>query len=157
VEPLKTDLLTGLEVLTEGRLAAVRAGACLAYIDLVRFRDRVNAPFGHVVGDAVLAEVARRLAEALAPWRVFRSGGDEFTVEVCAALDRDGARQLAERVATVLAPPFEQTCEGQEATVGVCLSVVVDDPRPAWVAAIRGAQVEARRHGVRVWVAGDPE
>ena len=155
MEPLKTDELTGLEVLTDATIAAVRAGSCLAYIDIVHFRDRVNAPFDHVVGDAVLAEVAWRLSDALAPWRVFRSGGDEFTVEVGTTLDRDGARRLADRVAAALAPPFGQTGEGLEATVGVCLRTVSDDPWRAWSAARRGADVEAPRRGVRFWVDED--
>jgi diguanylate cyclase (GGDEF)-like protein len=157
VDTLRTDPTTGLEVLTDASLGALRRGSTLAYVDLVHFRDRVNAPFGHVVGDRVLAEVGRRLAEGLTPRRVFRSGGDEFTVEIAGPLDREGAERIADLVALLLARPFEETGEGLEATVGVCLRAVGDDPRPVWAAALRGADTEAPRRGLRLWVVVDPE
>lgn len=152
MKPLPTDPLTGLEVLTDATVEALLPGSTLAYIDLVHFRDRVNAPFDHVVGDSVLSEAARRLGEALAPWRVFRSAGDEFTVEVAEALDREGAERLAGRVAAALALPFEQTGAGLEATVGVCLQVVGEEPWAVWSAARRAADTEAPRLGARLWV-----
>jgi hypothetical protein len=118
VDTPRTDPTTGLEVLTDASVAALRRASTLACIDLVHFCDRVNAPFGHVGGDRVLAAVGRRLADGLVPWRVFQSAGDEFTVEVAGPLDREGAESLADGVAAALARPFEETGEGLEATVG---------------------------------------
>lgn len=157
VETLRTDPSTGIEVLTYKNVGALRRGSRLAFIDLVHFRDRVNVPFGFAVGNRVLAAVGRRLADGFAPWRVFRTGGDEFAVEVLGGLDRDGAARLADRVATALARPFDETGEGLEATVGVCLRAVDDDPVGVWVTALRGADVEAPRRGLRLWVYDDVE
>ena len=93
-------------------MGTLRQGAALAVVDLVHFSDRVNGPHGRLVGDQVLASVAHRLAQGLAPWRVFRSAGDEFTVEVIGPLDRLGAERLAERVADLLADRFEEIGPG---------------------------------------------
>ncbi|MBL7261436.1 EAL domain-containing protein [Paractinoplanes lichenicola] len=52
----------------------------LLLIDLNHFKE-VNDTLGHAAGDAVLQEVARRLADAAAPGDlVARLGGDEFAV-----------------------------------------------------------------------------
>src|SRR5580693_7055878 len=58
------------------------------YVDLNSFK-RVNDTFGHSVGDAVLKDVAAKLARVLAPFQaahdsvsVARFGGDEFVVLV---------------------------------------------------------------------------
>lgn len=152
---LRTDPMTGLAALSRESRGALRQGASLAVVDLVHFRDRVNMPFGHDVGDRVLVAVGRRLAEGLAPWRVFRSGGDEFTVEVRDALDRASAERFAGRIAEILAAPFEETGEGLEATVGICLRRIAGDPFPVWAEAQRGADVEAPQRGLPFHIAGD--
>src|SRR5262249_41622586 len=48
-------------------------------IDLDRFKQ-VNDVFGHAVGDALLREVARRLAAASPRTLLARLGGDEFVI-----------------------------------------------------------------------------
>jgi GGDEF domain-containing protein len=133
----------------------VRRGSVVAVVNLTHFRDRVNSPFGATVGDRVIAAAGRRLADGLAPRRVFRSGGGEFTVEVTEGLDRVGATRLAELIVELLAGPFEATGEGLGATVGVCLEPIGDDPFPAWAAAARGADVEAPSRGQRIWIVAD--
>jgi GGDEF domain-containing protein len=125
---LRIDPTTGLAVLTETSLGALRNGSVLAYVDLVHSRDRVNAPFGHVACDSAPAAVGLRLTDGLAPWRVFRSAGDEFTVEVASPLVREAAASLADQIDGILAGPFEEMGEGLEATVGICLRAVDDDP-----------------------------
>jgi diguanylate cyclase len=74
----------------------------IIYFDLNSFK-RVNDTFGHSVGDAVLRNVADKLARVLAPFQeahdsisVARFGGDEFVVLV----GSDQARPIAIEIAT---------------------------------------------------------
>jgi GGDEF domain-containing protein len=156
VETLRTDPLTGLRILPLTSLGALRRDASLAVVDLVHFRDRVNATVGYPAGDRVIAAVGQRLSEGLAPWHVFRSAGDGFTIEVPPPVDRASAERLARRVATILAVPFEETGAGLEATVGISLRTVGDDALTVWLEAERGADVEAPLRGRAFHIAGDP-
>jgi two-component system, cell cycle response regulator len=101
-----TDPLTGLRnrrfavPALDRMLAAATAagdGCAVMALDLDRFKT-VNDRFGHGAGDAVLAEVGRRLA---APLRdgdlIARIGGEEFLVAARGLTD-DGARALADRL-----------------------------------------------------------
>ncbi len=66
-------------------------------LDLDHFK-RVNDSFGHTVGDAVLRELARRLASCVREVdTVARYGGEEFVI-VAPETDPAGARHLAARV-----------------------------------------------------------
>jgi diguanylate cyclase (GGDEF)-like protein len=90
VELSRRDELTGLlnrrafnDLLATA--LAVHAGhesVTLVLVDLNDFKA-VNDRYGHLAGDAVLQDVARRLEEAAGPHAVFRLGGDEFAVLVC--------------------------------------------------------------------------
>lgn len=75
------DELTGLpgrRALNE-TLKAIGRRYTIAMIDVDRFKD-VNDAHGHQVGDEVLRMVASRLARVGGGGRVFRYGGEEFTV-----------------------------------------------------------------------------
>jgi diguanylate cyclase (GGDEF)-like protein len=113
-EQALTDELTGLANRRHGAheldravALAVRHGQALALarIDVDRFKD-VNDTHGHHGGDEVLAEVARRLAQAIRGGdELARWGGDEFVV-IQPATDREGAGRAAERLrAAVAAAP----------------------------------------------------
>ena len=107
------DQLTGLlnrrefdRILAEERERSQRFGhpTALVMIDIDHFKA-VNDSLGHPVGDAVLREVARRLADEVRTVdRVARYGGEEFAVvvmeaelevalgtarRICAAVQRD--------------------------------------------------------------------
>ena len=82
------DALTGLlnrQALEESLAEALEQGGdeiLVLFLDLDRFKA-VNDTYGHQAGDVVLAEVGRRLANAVRPDdHVGRYGGDEFVV-VC--------------------------------------------------------------------------
>ncbi len=83
------DPLTGLwnrgaimEILGNELSRGVREGTPLVIVmaDIDHFK-RINDSFGHLVGDAVLREVARRLRASVRPYdSVGRYGGEEFLV-----------------------------------------------------------------------------
>lgn len=104
-----TDPLTGLanrrrlfEVMQE---RVVGGPPCvLLALDLDGFKD-VNDMRGHDIGDAVLVEVGRRLAEHLRPGDLAaRLGGDEFAVLMWTVPER--ARPVAERLLAALSEPY---------------------------------------------------
>jgi diguanylate cyclase (GGDEF)-like protein/PAS domain S-box-containing protein len=77
----------------------------LMYIDLDRFKE-VNDRFGHDTGDALLMAIAERMRNTLRqPDRVYRLGGDEFTL-LMPHTSREAAEKLAERVLAALGMPF---------------------------------------------------
>lgn len=68
------------------------AGGVLIVLNLDRFRE-VNDMLGHEAGDAVLAEVARRLQSAPAQGALFaRVGGDQFAIAIPGAAGSEVAR-----------------------------------------------------------------
>ncbi|NTU70688.1 MAG: diguanylate cyclase [Coriobacteriia bacterium] len=108
------DGLTGLSnrIFFDERLAAAIADSQrfgdilgLAYLDLDHFKP-VNDRYGHDVGDAVLIEVGRRLAEETRSQDVVaRIGGDEFVMVLRRMTGYDELEKVAQRlVARVEAP-----------------------------------------------------
>lgn len=74
----------------------------LVLIDVDRFKQ-VNDQFGHPVGDQVLVNLSRRLAEHLRTMDTFgRLGGEEFAI-LLPECGLDGAKNLAERLRESLA------------------------------------------------------
>jgi two-component system cell cycle response regulator len=104
------DELTGLvnrrviiEAIAREHSRHTRHGGTFAVIvlDLDHFK-RVNDTHGHLAGDAVLKEVARRMAVGLRPYdTVGRYGGEEFVI-VAPSCDREGASRLVERILTMI-------------------------------------------------------
>ncbi len=99
------------------------AGLALLYLDLDRFK-RINDTLGHVVGDALLQEIARRIRATLrAQDEVARLGDDEF---VCLLEDLDFdlaparvAHDLLERIRAPLALDGKQLYI--TASIGICV------------------------------------
>ena len=106
----ETDLLTGIAnrgALFDALRAHLTDGVVcgLLFCDLDRFK-RVNDEFGHTVGDALLADVARRMAQLADPGDlVARFGGDEFVI-LCPHGQLDRLAMLAEEVAETVRTPF---------------------------------------------------
>ncbi len=100
------------------------APAALLYVDLDQFK-RINDTLGHPTGDALLQQVARRLAVALdlaaepgvaratpaaggVSAELARVGGDEFIVVLTGAAGQAEAERVASRILDALAAPYLQ-------------------------------------------------
>ncbi len=111
----RTDALTGLsnrlllrEQFQDRAATAVRAKSLVAlhYLDLDGFKA-VNDRHGHPAGDALLAQVARRLEEMVrADDVVARLGGDEFIVLQAGIGEESEAEMLARRIIRELSKPY---------------------------------------------------
>jgi diguanylate cyclase (GGDEF)-like protein len=110
------DALTGLanrtllrEQLRREMEQARRRNAALAllYLDLDDFKD-VNDTLGHAMGDALLKEVANRLAAMVRGGEIVaRMGGDEFAILQSGQGAAESAQALAQRVIATLGQPVE--------------------------------------------------
>jgi diguanylate cyclase (GGDEF)-like protein/PAS domain S-box-containing protein len=129
-----SDTLTGLanrayfmERLND-RLAATGSDRSvgLLFMDLDDFKD-VNDSAGHLIGDEVLVEVARRLSTEIRPGDVLaRFGGDEFVV-LCDGL---ASPQQAEGIATRLIEAVGHSVEmrGISFPVGLSIGIALSCP-----------------------------
>ncbi len=109
------DALTGLpnRSLARDRFeqAAAQAtrnnsGAALLYLDLDNFKT-VNDSLGHAAGDALLCDVAARLASAVrSNDTVSRQGGDEFLIVLGDVTDEDAVAAIALKLVEKMALPF---------------------------------------------------
>ena len=76
------------------------------FLDLDRFKI-INDGLGHVVGDQLLCEFARRLTACVRPTdTVARLGGDEFVILLEAVSDTTDAARVANRIHALLRKPF---------------------------------------------------
>ena len=123
------DALTGLANRTVFMdLAAVECAAvqeqpsecALLFLDLDGFKG-VNDSLGHVVGDRLLKDVARRLQAAVpANALLARLGGDEFAI-LCRVRRRPEAEALAEALIARLSVPYQ--IEGSQADIGLSIGI----------------------------------
>jgi diguanylate cyclase (GGDEF)-like protein len=75
-------------------------------LDLDRFKE-TNDIYGHLVGDGLLREAARRLQAAAAGIFLARVGGDEFTLVVKNGPQPETAEALGERLLSAFQDNFE--------------------------------------------------
>jgi diguanylate cyclase (GGDEF)-like protein len=126
------DSLTGLpnrrifnERLAEASRSIQESGESFAIlcVDLDRFK-LVNDLRGHLVGDALLVQVADRLRRMLRKTDLAaRFGGDEFVILQAPAESPLAASILARRVVDELSQPYE--IEGQQITIGATVGVAL--------------------------------
>jgi diguanylate cyclase (GGDEF)-like protein len=149
-----TDQLTGLvnhrafhERLREEVASALRHGRELAVVvfDIDRFKQ-VNDSLGHVGGDAVLAETARRMASASRAGEIVaRIGGDELAL-LMPGVGGEEAHAAAERVRRAVATaPFGQAGV-MTLSAGVCDLTQATEPEELLRLA-DGALYWAKAHG----------
>lgn len=136
------DLLMNRPVTDENRIA-------LHFIDLDHFKT-ANDTFGHTVGDAVLAEVGKRLTEIL-PQNAFaaRLGGDEFVVVQAQLPHANDAEQFGNRIVSALTAPYQilnnQVIIG--ASVGISVFNASEASASQMIAAADRALYKAKRKG----------
>jgi diguanylate cyclase (GGDEF)-like protein len=125
------DVLTGLPNRAlfndnaDKALTRARHGDNMAILllDLDRFKN-VNDRFGHFAGDALIQEVAKRLARVLERSdAVARLGGDEFAILLHPEDLENGIECILDRILEDLHRPFEIL--GNQAHVGVSIGVAV--------------------------------
>ena len=152
------DPLTGLanRVLFEDRLAhahahVLRAGGlgAVLLIDLDDFKG-VNDTHGHLVGDQLLSEIARRMEQvARSSDTLSRFGGDEFLYLAEGLTSAGDARDIAERLLATMREPF--VIAGAQLVQYASVGVVVWDERNSNTSdLIQSADIalyEAKRRG----------
>lgn len=99
-----------------------RGSVALLYLDLDRFKN-VNDSLGHLVGDALLMEVARRLLSLLREEdTVSRIGGDEFVI-VLPEADTHAAANVSNKVLHAIAESFRY--DNHEINVGISIGIAL--------------------------------
>ena len=130
----------------------------MLFIDLDKFKW-INDTYGHICGDEILSEVARRLRMIEPqPRLIARWGGDEFAI-----LTRWGADQNRE-LATKILKAFEEPVQWGKEKIQVRISIGIatsnkDDqviPR-TFMVAVDKAMYEAKRQGGGIYREVTPE
>lgn len=130
------DLLTGLpnrrlflDRLEQEVKHAKRNSLSLSvlFMDLNGFKE-VNDSFGHEAGDALLSEVAERLAGCVREEdTVARLGGDEFTVIITGAEQREDVELVVRKIENAIAVPFQVAQQPVRVSVSIGTSVYPRD------------------------------
>jgi diguanylate cyclase (GGDEF)-like protein len=168
------DVLTGLLNRSQFRSLARSAiataeGFAVIVIDVNQFRE-VNETYGHMIGDALLVEIAAALQErAVVSELVGRIGANTFAVFAPDASSPDDARRRASRYALSFARAFSTgEREGRElvartASFGVALDATGESTLDVVLSHAETAlqQAKAREGGAIVvyepWMDGDSE
>jgi diguanylate cyclase (GGDEF)-like protein/PAS domain S-box-containing protein len=126
-----TDSLTDLpnratfvEFLDKAHSEAAKNGTqfTILCIDLDRFKE-ANDVYGHLVGDGLLREAARRLKAVAGTTFLARVGGDEFTLIVTEGPQPAAARALGERLIAAFQDNFD--VDGHHLQVGLSIGGAV--------------------------------
>lgn len=111
------------------RLALARSKGhplALLFIDLDRFKE-INDTQGHLAGDKVLTEIARRFRRSLRQGELLaRLGGDEFVV-IADQADRAGAEAIALRLLGALQTPISVREANFQLDASIGIAVYPDD------------------------------
>ncbi len=126
------DPLTGLpnRLLLERQLTQTIAHArrhqrlfALAVLDLNGFKP-VNDTYGHLAGDFVLTETARRIQKRIRQEDTLaRTGGDEFTLLLTEINEPTDAVSVAKTLASAIRQPFNW--EGAQITLAVSVGIAI--------------------------------
>ncbi|MGK2226207.1 putative bifunctional diguanylate cyclase/phosphodiesterase [Devosia sp.] len=105
------------------RLERYGAPFTVMFLDLDQFKS-VNDSRGHMVGDRLLVEVAKRI-DALVhePDLTARLGGDEFAIILPNSGDSEMVARLADRLIAEIKRPF--IIEGEEVVIGMSVGIAM--------------------------------
>jgi len=129
------DPLTGLpnraafkECLSATLENAARRGESFALLslDLDRFKE-VNDVFGHVSGDEVICEIARRLQKVVGGAFVARLGGDEFNIIAIDGEQPAAAEELADQILNAIGQEFDVGGHPLRCSVSIGVSIFPTD------------------------------
>lgn len=151
-----TDSLTGLnnrhaleECARQYRDDRPGVSIGIIFVDLDGFKE-VNDLHGHLAGDAVLIQVANRLASVTPdPNSVYRLGGNEFVVVVPSAESEGALVRLTERIGEVMDGHYvtDTSPVFLAASVGCSFGPAADIDKHLRMADSRMYQHKARRRG----------
>lgn len=83
-----------------------KSGVALMVIDVDHFKS-INDLHGHVVGDEVLKEIAKRMKSTIRDSdTIARLGGDEFTIILEGIENSEDCRRVAEKILETIRNPF---------------------------------------------------
>jgi two-component system, cell cycle response regulator len=132
------DALTGvanravvLDAINRELSRQVREGGSfgLILLDVDHFKQ-VNDTYGHLAGDAVLKEAARRITGCVRPYDTLgRYGGEEFLV-VAPSSDGLGTLALAERIREAIESPPIDTESGSLCVTASCGAAISSSEKP---------------------------
>jgi diguanylate cyclase (GGDEF)-like protein len=128
------------------------------FLDLDHFKV-VNDSFGHLAGDELLVEVARRLGGCLRSVDTLaRLGGDEFALLLEEVRDPSDAARVAERLQLALRTPMNirDSEVFTSASIGIALSGRADDAPQHLLRSADLAMYRAKEHGRSRFEVFDP-
>ena len=117
-----------MDRLKDGVLHAREVGGSIAilFIDLDQFKA-FNDRLGHLVGDRLLVETARRLRRCVRPGdTVARLGGDEFAILLERLIDANDASGMADRIKRDLSRPF--AIDDGEVRLSASIGIAINGP-----------------------------
>ncbi len=114
-----------------GRLERYGSPFAVLYLDLDQFKA-VNDGRGHLVGDKLLAAMAKRLKVGIRETDyAARLGGDEFAAILTSNCRREEIAPIADRLVREVSAPYE--IDGELVTIGVSIGIAIaplDGTRP---------------------------
>ena len=131
------------------RAARTGAEAAILFIDLNEFKG-INDSHGHEVGDAVLREVATRLAGCVRGADLAaRLGGNEFVIVAESVGSVTHARDLAKRVISAVTQPIEVGILHVRVGAAIGIAMALDAPEDPLMLLGRAdaAMYQAKHHG----------
>ncbi len=125
--PNRAHLLARLGLALELFLAEPKQRFAVLFLDLDRFKV-INDSVGHLVGDELLKEAARRISQCMRePDMVARLGGDEFAVVIGHYHSDEDVVAIAERIIRTLSEPIRVA--GKELYTSASIGIAFAEPR----------------------------